>query len=70
MNSSKNKLDNKINWLFNLESNAHIMDHIYIGIGDVFFLMNDTYLTFNGKIIDKNELVFVTYLNVLFFRIT
>ena len=46
------------------------MDHIYIGIGDVFFLMNDTYLTFNGKIIDKNELVFVTYLNVLFFRIT
>ena len=43
--------------------------------------MNDTYLTFNGKITDKNELVFMTYLkkkkkniylilNVLFFRIT
>ena len=24
--------------------------------------MNDTYWTFNGKITDKNELVFMTYL--------
>ena len=24
--------------------------------------MNDTYFTFNGKITDKNELVFMTYL--------
>ena len=24
--------------------------------------MNDTYLNFNGKITDKNELVFMTYL--------